>query len=364
MFNRIISIDIPDPEPRSGRRKLFTTICRNSPDCEKRKGEIAPAADETIGKFKLLTVNSARIKLSTDNLRFASIDIGSNAVRLLLCNVYEGGPEPVFKKAELVRMPIRLGEDAFRFRRISEEKKNQLAKTMKAFKMLMDVFGAIDYRACATAAMREAENNLEVIRYVKQQSGVEIEIIDGKTEAQIIYSNHIAEHLAHDQSYLYIDVGGGSTELTLFAEGHIAASQSFNIGTIRLLHDQVSKETWGYFKDWIREKTKAHQPLTAIGSGGNINKIFKMADRKENKPLLFSKIQETYYFLKEFTVEERITTLGLNPDRADVIVPAAKIFLAVMKTAEIDKILVPQIGLSDGIIHLLYEKHRRMPQLF
>ncbi|MBL7924277.1 MAG: exopolyphosphatase [Bacteroidia bacterium] len=296
-------------------------------------------------------------------MRFASIDIGSNAVRLLLCNVYEEGPEPVFKKAELVRMPIRLGEDAFRFGRISEEKKDKLAKTMKAFSLLIDVFGAIDYRACATAAMREAGNSQEVLRYVKQQSGIEIEIIDGKTEAQIIYSNHIAEHLEHDQSYLYIDVGGGSTELTLFTEGHIAASQSFNIGTIRLLHDQVSKETWNNFKDWIREKAEGHHPLTAIGSGGNINKVFKMADRKENKPLLISKIQETYYFLKEFTVEERITILGLNPDRADVIVPAVKIFLTAMKTAGIEKIIVPQIGLSDGIVHLLYEKHKSAAQL-
>lgn len=297
-------------------------------------------------------------------MRFAAIDIGSNAVRLLLCNVYDQDGEPVFKKAELVRMPIRLGEDAFRYKRITEEKKEKLAKTMKAFKLLIDVFGAVDYRACATAAMREADNGPEVIRYIKQQSGIEIEIIDGKTEAQIIYSNHIEEHLDHDQSYLYIDVGGGSTELTLFAKNKVVASQSFNIGTIRLLHDQVSKETWSYFKEWVKEKTIPFYPLTAIGSGGNINKLFKMADKKENKPLTLAKIQEVYSFLKEFSVEERITRLGLNPDRADVIVPATKIFLTVMKTAVIDKILVPQIGLSDGIIHLLYEKNKRQTELF
>jgi exopolyphosphatase / guanosine-5'-triphosphate,3'-diphosphate pyrophosphatase len=297
-------------------------------------------------------------------MRFAAIDIGSNAVRLLLCNVYDQDGEPVFKKAELVRMPIRLGEDAFRFKRITEEKKERLAKTMKAFKLLIDVFGAVDFRACATAAMREADNGPEVIRYIKQQSGIEIEIIDGKTEAQIIYSNHIEEHLDHDQSYLYIDVGGGSTELTLFARNKVVASQSFNIGTIRLLHDQVSKETWNYFKDWVKEKTIPYYPLTAIGSGGNINKLFKMADKKENKPLTLAKIQEVYSFLKEFSVEDRITRLGLNPDRADVIVPATKIFLTVMKTAVIDRILVPQIGLSDGIIHLLYEKHKRQTELF
>ena len=291
-------------------------------------------------------------------MRFAAIDIGSNAVRLLLCNVYEGGPEPVFKKAELIRMPIRLGEDVFRFGVISDEKKIALAQTMKAFKLLMEVFGALDYRACATAAMREATNKSEVLKYIRRESGIDVEVIDGKLEAQIIYSNHIAEHLDHRQSYLYIDVGGGSTELTLFTEGRIAASQSFNIGTIRLLHDQVSKETWSGLKTWIREKTAGHHPLTAIGSGGNINKLFKMADKKENKPLLFTKLQETYYFLKEFSVEDRITILGLNPDRADVIVPATKIFMTIMKTAGIEKIIVPQIGLSDGIVHLLYEKYK------
>ncbi|MFN8154413.1 MAG: exopolyphosphatase [Bacteroidia bacterium] len=297
-------------------------------------------------------------------MRFASIDIGSNAVRLLLCNVYDHEGEPVFKKAELVRMPIRLGEDVFRFGRISEEKREKLAKTMNAFRLLIETFEAVSYRACATAAMREAENGAEVIAFVKKQSGIDIEIIDGKTEAQIIYSNHIEEHLDHDQNYLYIDVGGGSTELTLFVKNKVVASQSFNIGTIRLLHDQVSKETWTDFKEWIREKTKALDPLTAIGSGGNINKLFKMADKKENKPLTFSKIQENYYFLKEFSVEQRITILGLNPDRADVIVPASKIFLTVMKTAGIDKIIVPQIGLSDGIVHLLYEQYKLQQKLF
>jgi exopolyphosphatase/guanosine-5'-triphosphate,3'-diphosphate pyrophosphatase len=272
--------------------------------------------------------------------------------------VYEAGHEPVFKKAELIRMPIRLGEDVFRFGVISDEKKIALAQTMRAFKLLMEVFGALDYRACATAAMREATNKSEVLKYIRRESGIDVEVIDGKLEAQIIYSNHIAEHLDHRQSYLYIDVGGGSTELTLFTEGRIAASQSFNIGTIRLLHDQVSKETWSGLKSWIREKTSGHHPLTAIGSGGNINKLFKMADKKENKPLLFTKLQETYYFLKEFSVEDRITILGLNPDRADVIVPATKIFMTIMKTAGIEKIIVPQIGLSDGIVHLLYEKYK------
>ena len=296
-------------------------------------------------------------------MRFAAIDIGSNAVRLLLCNVHETPNEAFFKKAELVRMPIRLGEDAFRFKKISDEKIEQLAKSMKAYKLLIDVFGAIDYHACATSAMREAENSLEIIEYVKEYSGIEIELIDGKTEAQIIYSNHIAEHLDHDEAYLYIDVGGGSTELTVFADNHIISSQSFNVGTIRMLHDQISKEVWNGFKDWVRENTKNYSGLTAIGSGGNINKLFKMADRKENKPISQQRLREIYEFLKLYSLEDRITQLGLNPDRADVIMPAAKIFLSIMKIAEIDKMIVPQIGLSDGIIHLLYEKHRSMPEL-
>jgi exopolyphosphatase / guanosine-5'-triphosphate,3'-diphosphate pyrophosphatase len=290
-------------------------------------------------------------------MRFASIDIGSNAVRLLLCHVIETGPEPIFKKAELVRMPIRLGEDAFRYGKITAEKETQLVKVMQAYKLLIDAFGAIDFHACATAAMREAANSEQVINKVKKESGIEIELIDGRTEAFIIYSNHIAEHLDHSQSYLYIDVGGGSTEVTLFSDNKVTASQSFNIGTIRMLENQVTKETWNHFKNWIREKSEGHHPLTGIGSGGNINKIFKMLVRKENKPLTYEKIKELYTTLQNTTYEDRIAILGLNPDRADVIVPATKIFLTVMKCAEINDIIVPQIGLSDGIIHQLYEKH-------
>lgn len=291
-------------------------------------------------------------------MRFASIDIGSNAVRLLLCNVYEKDGDAIFKKSELIRMPLRLGDEAFKFKKISQKKVMQLCKTMKAFKQLIEVFEAIDYRACATAAMREAQNGNEIIRLVKQTSGIEIEIIDGKIEAEIIYSNHTAEHLEKDQSYLYIDVGGGSTELTLFSNGHIVASQSFNVGTIRFLQEQVSKETWTNFKEWVKTNTANYKPLIGIGSGGNINKLIKMVNKKETKPLSYEKLKELHEYLEHFTVEERITQLNLNPDRADVIVPAAKIFLSVMKNGNIDEIIVPQIGLADGLIHLLYEKNK------
>lgn len=292
-------------------------------------------------------------------MKFASIDIGSNAVRLLLCNVFENDGEPVFKKAELVRIPIRLGEDSFSAGMISDHKIEQLVDTMQAFRLLIGVFGAVDYRACATAAMREAKNGEEIIRKVKAKTGLQIEIIDGKTEAQIIYANHIAEHLEAGSNYLYIDVGGGSTEVTLFARNECVASRSFNIGTIRMLQNQVSKEVWSEFKSWIATVTDSYKPLTGIGSGGNINKLFKMLSKKEDKPLTYKRLKEMFDYMNNFSFDERIKLLGLNPDRADVIIPASRIFLTIMKIASIEKIIVPQVGLSDGIVHLLYEKYKK-----
>jgi exopolyphosphatase/guanosine-5'-triphosphate,3'-diphosphate pyrophosphatase len=294
----------------------------------------------------------------SNTLKFASIDIGSNAVRLLLCNVFEDDGEPVFKKAELIRMPIRLGEDSFSSQMISEHKIDQLIDTMNAYRLLIGAFEAVDFRACATAAMREAKNSGQIISRVKEETGIQIEIIDGKTEAQIIYSNHIAEHLDIDNCYLYIDVGGGSTEVTLFARNQTVASRSFNIGTIRMLQNNVSKETWSEFKSWVALTTADYKPIIAIGSGGNINKIFKMISKKDDKPFTYKRLREMYDYMNSFSYEDRIKLLGLNPDRADVIIPATRIFLTIMKTAGIDKIIVPQVGLSDGIIHLLYEKYK------
>jgi exopolyphosphatase/guanosine-5'-triphosphate,3'-diphosphate pyrophosphatase len=297
-------------------------------------------------------------------MKLAAIDIGSNAVRLLIANVIESNPSPVFKKIELVRVPLRLGEDSFIKGYISEEKIKRLVKTMHSFRMLIDVFEAEGFRVCATSAMRDASNREEVIDRVKKETDLFIEVVDGKMEAQIIYSNHTAEELDKDFSYLYIDVGGGSTELTLFAENKIIASQSFNIGTIRLLHEQVSKETWNSLKAWVELKTKSAGPLMAIGSGGNINKIYKLVYGKDTKAMSYKKVKEITDYISEFSYEERITQLGLNEDRADVILPASKIFLTVMKSGGIDKILVPQSGLSDGIIHLLYEQKLKQTSLF
>jgi exopolyphosphatase/guanosine-5'-triphosphate,3'-diphosphate pyrophosphatase len=228
---------------------------------------------------------------------------------------------------------------------------------MIAFSHLMKVFEPVDYRACATSAMRDAANGKEIIERIKLESGLDVEIIDGKKEAELIYSNHIAEHLEEDKSYIYIDVGGGSTEVTLFSNHQIVASKSFNIGTIRMLHQQIDKEQWNDFKEWVKQTTTPFKPIMAIGSGGNINKIYKML-RKKDKPIHFTELKALSDQLNALTFDDRMKKLGLNPDRADVIVPAAKIFRTVMKAAEAPEIIVPQIGLSDGIVHLLYEKYK------
>lgn len=291
-------------------------------------------------------------------MKFASIDIGSNAVRLLFCNVFEQGINTVFKKAELIRVPIRLGEDAFTNHFISDEKADDLVKAMQAFRLLIEIHRPISFRACATSAMRDASNGAGIIDRIKKEAQINVEIIDGSTEANLIYMNHIAEHLDRNNSYLYIDVGGGSTELTLFSRNRHVFSRSFNIGTIRMLNQQIDKTLWTNFKEWIKINTADYHPLIAIGSGGNINKLHKMAKVKDNKPLSFEKLNEIFEELNSFTLQERIENLGLKPDRADVIIPASKIFLSVMKNAQIEKIFVPEIGLSDGIVHQLYEDYK------
>ena len=224
--------------------------------------------------------------------------------------------------------------------------------------MLIDVFNPVAYRACATAALREASNGEEIVRMIRKECGLKIEIIDGKTEAELIYANHVEEHLDKNKSYLYIDVGGGSTEITLFDRGQCLDSRSFDIGTLRWLNGQVRKDKWDEFKMWVRNISENHHPLTAIGTGGNINKIFRMVGRKD-KPLPFLKLKELYEEMKIHTIEDRMEIWGFSPDRADVIVPAAKIFLSIMKAGQIEEIIVPQIGLADGIVHQLNEQYRQ-----
>jgi len=295
---------------------------------------------------------------SLSNLRFASIDIGSNAVRLLLSTVFEDGHPPLVKKESLVRMPIRLGDDAFTNHRISGGKVEQLLETMKAFRHLITAYRPLDCMACATSAVREAENGPEIIRDIKEQSGISVEIIGGRREAEILFATHFEKTLEEDSSCLYIDVGGGSTELTFFSKDVPPASRSFDIGTIRILSGLVSENSWKDMKRWIKENQTSMKPASAIGSGGNINKIFRLARKKEKKPLFFKEIKNIYEDLKSCPLMDRILVWGLRPDRADVIVPAAEIYLSVMKWAGIKIIYVPQFGLSDGLIRIMYEEHK------
>ncbi len=291
-------------------------------------------------------------------MKFASIDIGSNAVRLLFCNVIEDKGKVSFKKSELIRIPLRLGEDAFMRKRITQQKANRLITTMKAFKHLISVHEVIDYRACATAALRAAKNRDEIIKRIRKEAGLSVQVIDGKTEARIIYSNHPADQLDKAGSYMYIDIGGGSTELTLISHGKTVASKSFNIGTILLLYDKVDQETWNDFKAWIAKAADRKDEITAVGSGGNINKLYKMSEKKGSKPLPYKKLKQLAAKIESYSTNDRVKILGLNPDRADVIVPAATILLTIMKNAGIKNIIVPEMGLSDGIVRELYRNYK------
>jgi exopolyphosphatase/guanosine-5'-triphosphate,3'-diphosphate pyrophosphatase len=287
--------------------------------------------------------------------KFAAIDIGSNAIRLLTHNVIEeSGKATQFRKSALIRVPVRLGEDSFTVGEISENNISRMVKTMKSFQLLMEVAGVEQYRACATSAMREASNGNEVIETIAAETGIHIEVIDGKQEAAIIASTDLKELIRPDQSYLYIDVGGGSTEFTLFTNGKIERSKSFKLGTVRLLNNMVGEGTWNNLQEWITVNVKNASKLSIIGSGGNINKLHKMSGRKEGQPLSYIWLNAQYHFLESLSYEERISELGLNPDRADVIIPATQIFLSAAKWSGVKKLHVPKIGLADGIIKNLY----------
>jgi exopolyphosphatase/guanosine-5'-triphosphate,3'-diphosphate pyrophosphatase len=277
---------------------------------------------------------------------------------LLIANVIiSEDREPQFKKSSLVRVPIRLGADAFTNDGIiSDANVTRMISAMEAFKLLMNVHGVERYRACATSAMREASNGEKVTEQVLSQTGVKIDIIGGKEEAAIISSTDLNELIEGDNSYLYVDVGGGSTEFTLFSKGKIINSKSFKMGTVRLLNNKktVNKEIFSNVEKWIKKNTKDLKGVSLIGSGGNINKLFKMSGRTEGKPISFIYLNAQYQFLKQMSYNDRVSELSLNPDRADVIVPATKIYLSAMKWSGARKIYVPKIGLSDGIIKTLY----------
>lgn len=290
--------------------------------------------------------------------KLAGIDIGSNAIRLLLVNVIteqNNGQKPSFKKSALVRVPIRLGTDTFLNGKISEENKIRIIKAMEAFKLLMEVHGVQKYKACATSAVREAVNGIEVVDEIFEKTSVKIDIIDGKKEAKIIFGTDLNTLITIRNSYLYVDVGGGSTEITLFSKGKIINAKSFKIGTVRLLDDHKEfKNIWKSIEHWIKENTKDLKRLSVIGSGGNINKIFKISGKAMGEPLYLSYIKNQFELLSNLTYEERIMQLDLNPDRADVIIPATKIYLSIMEWSGANKIFVPKIGLADGIVRNLY----------
>ncbi|MCF8460757.1 MAG: exopolyphosphatase [Flavobacteriales bacterium] len=290
-------------------------------------------------------------------LKFGAVDIGSNAVRLLITNVFESETGPIFKKSSLVRVPIRLGEDVFTEGAIGTVKGNKLVDTMRAFRLLLGVHDVVSFRACATSAMRNATNGEELVERISEEAGLDIEVIQGKKEADIIFSNHFEEKLLKDRSYLYIDVGGGSTELTVFSNNKAIASRSFRIGTLRLLNNKVEEEYWQKLLNWVGKHTEGLENLDAIGSGGNINKLYKMVEIPGRQPMTRGQLKNLHIMLREMSYDDRIAKLGLNPDRADVIVPACEIFRAIMKRAKIKEIIVPEFGLADGITRLLYDNY-------
>lgn len=290
-------------------------------------------------------------------MRLAAIDIGSNAARLLITDVVvDGNGKPQFNKLNLVRIPLRLGFDVFELGEISQERKAMIMETMKAYAHLMKAYEVEHFRACATSAMRDAKNSQDIIRKVKLETGIEIEIITGDKEATMINQSHIAEGLDKNHNYLYIDVGGGSTELTFFSEGRMKYRESFNIGTIRLLKKQIHTTDWDEMRDHLKHNTKTALPIVAIGSGGNINKIFSLSKKKDGKPLSLQLLKDFYKEFSSFSVEELIRIYKLREDRADVIVPALSIYINVMKWADIEEIYVPKIGLADGLVQSLYEE--------
>ena len=287
--------------------------------------------------------------------KYAAIDIGSNAMRLLITNIVEQqDKEPQFNKSALIRVPIRLGQDAFTVGEISEENINRMIDAIQAFKLLMKVYKVEKFKACATSAMREAYNGKEVANIIFKNTAIEIEIIDGKKEAAIIATSDLHTFLKPDQTYLYVDVGGGSTEFSLFHDGKMMASKSFKNGTVRLLNEMVNDVVWHEIEKWIKTSTADYDNITMIGSGGNINKLFKLSEKKEDKPLTFLYLNSQYQYLNSLSYEQRIAELGLNTDRADVIIPATKIFLNAMKWSGARHLYVPKIGLADGIVKALY----------
>ena len=289
--------------------------------------------------------------------KLAAIDIGSNAIRILIANVVqEEGERPVYMKSEMIRVPIRLGQDSFTVGEISKKNMKRVVKAMKAFRLIMKVNGVKHYMACATSALRESNNAYELITRVKKKSKIKIEVIDGRTEAEIISNTTILDSFGQNRNYLYVDVGGGSTEFSVLQDGKRIISKSFKTGTVRMINNMVNEKVWLEIEKWIQTHTAGIEKIALLGSGGNINKVFKLSNTKEGKPLTYIKINTFYQDLKKLTYEQRILKYNLNLDRADVILPALEIYLKALKWSGASKVFVPKIGLADGMIKMMYKK--------
>ena len=289
--------------------------------------------------------------------KYAAIDIGSNAIRLLIMTVTEyGNNPPHFKKTSLVRVPIRLGADVFLDGKISDKNYLRMVDAMTAFNLLMKNHNVVRYRACATSAMREASNGEAIAEKLKDESGISIELIDGSVEAELIASTDLQDLIESDKTFLYVDVGGGSTEFTIFSNGENITSKSFKLGTVRILNDMVRESMWDEVEEWIKENTRKYEKVSLIGSGGNINSIYSSSGKKLGKPLSYFFLSDYYEKLKSYTYHERIYELQMNADRADVIIPATRIYLSAMKWSRAKNIYVPKIGLADGMIKTMYNQ--------
>lgn len=297
-------------------------------------------------------------------VNYAAIDIGSNAVRLLIKCVNEENASELMSKVQLIRIPLRLGEDSFTSGAISNEKEEKLIRLMKAYKQLMKIYDVVDYRACATSAMRDARNGKAISQQIEKKTGIRVEIIDGQEEAQIVYENHIEQLFTSGENYIYVDVGGGSTEINVICDGKLVNSRSYNVGTVRMLSGMVKEEEKNALRTDLQAIAKEYASIHIIGSGGNINKLFRLTEQKDKKNafLPLESLRETYEALRDLSTEQRIKQFKLKPDRADVIVPAAEIFLEVATQVQASGIMVPTIGLSDGIIDNLYTKNRKKAQ--
>lgn len=290
--------------------------------------------------------------------RLAAIDVGSNAIRLLVSNViFSKEGKYTIKKSSLIRVPVRLGKDAFTKKKIGKKNIKKVMHAMNSFRDLLSVFDVAHYRACATSAMREASNGTELVEKVLEETGINIEIIPGDEEADILYSTQIAQLLKKDKAYIYVDVGGGSTEITIYYNNKVVDAASFKIGTVRMLNNKVTASTWRKLSSWLKKHTKDLGESTIIGSGGNINKLHKMSRLRPSEGLHVEFLKYFKNYISSFTYDERILQLNLNPDRADVIIPAIDIFIFIMKKTGISEVYVPKIGISDGIVQLLAKQH-------